>query len=229
MSKETNRKVNWTKEEEYTLIEAIQAAGDVLRGTSQSADINKKKTRLWNDVINKINSIHGNNRDMKEVKKKWNSLKGSAKARVDCSRREARRTVGGPNVGGEVEDEDILILSSDKEMSTWATERVSQMLSRTPAFTGISGSVDLFQPPTALLPQQTEIIEASDVTPVFDGPEVDVSSRPVGNRKRKRSIEQPNHIISVCDLLPLQQEVLWKQMEVLFYMVTMPPTQNRFE
>ena len=53
---ETNRKGNWTKEEEYTLIEAIQAAGDVLRGTGQSADMNKKKTRLWNDVMNKINS-----------------------------------------------------------------------------------------------------------------------------------------------------------------------------
>ena len=88
------------------------------------------------------------------------------------------------------------------------------MFSSTPAFTGISGSVDLFQPPTTLLPPQTEIIEASAVTPVFEGPEVTVSSRPVGNRKRKRSIEQPNHMISVCNLLPLQQEVLCKQMEV---------------
>ena len=43
---ETNRKVNWTKEEENTLIEAIQAARDVLRDTGQSVDINKKKTSL---------------------------------------------------------------------------------------------------------------------------------------------------------------------------------------
>ena len=149
---------------------------------------------------------------MKEVKKKWNNLKGSAKARLDCSRREARSIGGGPNEAGEVEDEDILILNSDKEMFTSVTERVSQMLSRTPAFTRISGSVDLFQPPTTL-PPQTEIIEASAITPVFEGPEVTVS-RPVGNRKRKRSIEQPNHIISVCDLLPLQQEVLCKQMGI---------------
>ena len=144
------------KEEESTLIEAIQAAGDVLRSTGKSADINNKKTRLWNDVMNKINSILGNNRDVKEVNKKWNNLKGSAKARVDCRRREARRT-------GEVEDENILILNSDKEMSTSVTERVSQFFSRTPTFTGISGSLDLFQPPTTLLPPQTEIIEASDV------------------------------------------------------------------
>ena len=98
-------------------------------------------------------------------------------------------------------------------MSTFVTERVSQMLSSTPAFTGISGSVDLFQLPTTLLPPQTEIIEASDVTPVFEGSEATGSSRPVGNQKLKGSIEQPNHMISVCTLLPLQQEVLCKQME----------------
>ena len=80
MSTEKNRNVNWTKEEEYTLIEAIQAAGDVLRGTGQSADINKKM-RLWNDVMKNINSIYGNNRNVIDVKKKWNNLKGSAKAR----------------------------------------------------------------------------------------------------------------------------------------------------
>ena len=55
---ETNRKVNGTKEGEYTLIEAIQAAGDVLRGTGEIADMNNKKKRLWNDVMKKINPIH---------------------------------------------------------------------------------------------------------------------------------------------------------------------------
>ncbi|KAI6646857.1 T-SNARE domain-containing protein 1 [Oopsacas minuta] len=72
------RKVNWTKEEEeYALIEAIQDAGDILRGTAgQCAEINKKKTRLWNNVMKKINSIHGNNRDVKDIKKKWNNLQG---------------------------------------------------------------------------------------------------------------------------------------------------------
>ena len=88
------------------------------------------------------------------------------------------------------------------------------MFSSTPAFTGICGSVDLFQAPTAL-PSHTEISETSEVTPVFEGPEVTVvSNRPEGRRKRMRSIEQPNQPISVSDLLPLQREVLLKQMEV---------------
>ena len=100
------------------------------------------------------------------------------------------------NEAGEVEDGDLLILSSEKEMSTSVTERVSQMFSSTPALNEISGSVDLIQPSTTL-PPQTEIIEASAITPVFKVPEVTVGSRPVGNRKRKRNFEQQNHIISV--------------------------------
>ena len=47
------------------------------------------------------------------------------------------------------------------------------MFSSTPAFTGISGSVDLFQALTTL-PSHTEISETSAVTPVFEGPEVTV-------------------------------------------------------
>ena len=116
-----------------------------------------------------------------------------------------------PNEAGEVEDEDIMILSSDRELYTSVTERVSQMFSSTPAFTGICGSIDLFQAPTAL-PSHTEISETSVVMPVFEGPEVTaVSNRPEGRRKRKKSIEQST---SVSDLLPLQREVLLKQIEV---------------
>ena len=89
-----------------------------MRGTGQSADIKEVKKRIWNDVMKKINSIYGNNRDVKEVKKKWNNIKGSEKARLDCSRREARWTGGGLNGTGEVKDEYSLILSSYEEMST---------------------------------------------------------------------------------------------------------------
>ena len=89
---------------------------------------------------------------MKEVKKKWNNSKGSTKPRVDCSRREARMTGGGPNEAEEVEDEGIPIISSEKEVFTSVTETVSQMLSSTPDLIGICESVDLFQPSTTLCP-----------------------------------------------------------------------------
>ena len=54
--------------------------------------------------MKKINSIHGN------------------KGCLNCSRRDARITEGEPNEAGEVEDKDILIFCSDKELSTSVTE-----------------------------------------------------------------------------------------------------------
>lgn len=65
---------------------------------------------------------------------------------MDCSRGKARMTEEVSNEAGEVEDEDILILRSEKEAFTSMTERVSQMLSSRLAFSGISRSTDLFQP-----------------------------------------------------------------------------------
>ena len=57
-----------------------------------------------------MNFIHENNRNVKDLKKNWNDLKGSAKSRVDYGRMEARRTGGRPNDAGEMEAEDIMIL-----------------------------------------------------------------------------------------------------------------------
>ena len=89
-----------------------------MRSTGQSAEINKKKMRLWTDVMKNINSIDGNNRDVNEVKKNGITSKVPQKpVWMECSRREARMT-GGPNEASKVKDEDILTLSWDKEAST---------------------------------------------------------------------------------------------------------------
>ena len=177
--------------------------------------------------MSKVNSIHGYNRDIKDIKKKCNNLKVNAKARVDNTRRELRGTGGGPNAAGDVEDEDALILATDKELSTSATERVSQMLEGTPAFSGISGSVDLFQgplmsPSTHTSAADLPLNESSSMVPVLEELEAVDSSRPayIGavtierNRKRKRTTENLASILSACDLLPLQHEVLCKQLDV---------------
>ena len=94
--------------------DAIQSAGDILRGTGHCADLNRKKKLLWKDMVGKVNSMHGNNRDVKDLKKKWNKLKRAAKSHVDSSRREARQT-GGLNAVGEIDDEAILILAADED------------------------------------------------------------------------------------------------------------------
>ena len=39
------RKLNWTREEECTLINVIESAGEILRGSGNSADKNKRKNK----------------------------------------------------------------------------------------------------------------------------------------------------------------------------------------
>ena len=45
-----------------------------------------------------------------------------------------------------------MIIAADKELSTSATEKVTQMLAGTPAFSRIGGCVDLFQVPSNFHP-----------------------------------------------------------------------------
>ena len=60
--------------------------------------------------MRRINSTHGNNRDQEKL----NNLKVSAKSHVD-TRREVRKTGGGQDTVGEIED-DLLIITTDKEL-----------------------------------------------------------------------------------------------------------------
>ena len=110
------------------------------------------------------------------------------KYRVDNTRMEVRRTGGAPNVAGGIEDEDALILPVDK-LSTSATERVSQMLDDTPAFTDIRASVDLFQGPlmsplTYTSAADLHFNESNSIVPALEELEAVDSSRPARIRGR---------------------------------------------
>ena len=151
---EISRKLNWTKEEESTLINEIESAGEMLRGSGNSADINKKKRQLWKDIAARINSVHGSNRAVDDIRKKWNNLKLAAKTRVDASFREAKRTGGGSNSTGIVDDEEMLIIAADKGITN--SDRIRDMFETTPAFCGISGAIDNFVIPS---PENTQTID----------------------------------------------------------------------
>ena len=174
-----SRKANWTKEEECSLINEIESAGEILRGSGNSADRNKRRKQIWKDIAAKLNSAHGNGRAVEEIRKKWTNLKLNAKSKVDASFREARKTRGGTNTAGHVEDVDMLIISADRSISDSA-DRVTEMFQNTPAFSGFSGAVDLFQAPVGC----NEITSASTVsvaglvefegTPVLESSEVEI-------------------------------------------------------
>ena len=91
------------------------------------------------------------------------------------------------------------------------------MLSTTPAFTGIRGSFDLFEHPTTL-PSRTESMKLVLYHQCLRDKKLllPVVQKEAGSAKKalKWLNNQIIYVMSACDLLPLQQEVLSKQMEV---------------
>ena len=193
-----SRKSNWTKEEECSLINEIESAGEILRGSGNSADKSKRRKQICKDIAAKLNSAHGNGRAVEDIRKKWTNLKLNAKSKVDASLREGRKTGGGTNTAGHVEDEEILIISADRSISDSA-DRLTEMFQNTPAFIGISGAVDLFQAPVG----NNEITSASTVsvaspvefkgTPVLESSEVEIQTTyktSEKSRKRRRTVDE---------------------------------------
>ena len=72
-------------------------------------------------------------------------MKVTAKSKVDACIEEGR-TGQGNNPAGIIEDEKMLIIAADRSISNF--DRVREMFENTPAFSGISGAVDLFQAPS---------------------------------------------------------------------------------
>ena len=218
----TSRRNNWTKEEESTLINEIELAGEMLRRSGNSADINKKKRQLWKDIATRVNSTHGNNRAVDNIRKKWNNLKLAAKTKVDASFREARKTGGGSNYSRIVDDEEMLILAADKSITN--SDRIRDMFEMTPAFSGISGAIDHFVIP-APAAENTRPVDFAVDTSIVESPEIEVpTTYPLGKKCRKRRrvsadngpAKNQQHPVEMraADLFPLQQEVLHQQLVV---------------
>ena len=186
---EKPRKANWTREEECSLINEIESAGDILRGSGNSADKNKMRKQIWRDIAAKLNSVRGNGRAGEEIRKKWANLKLNAKSKVDASFREARKTGGGTNSAGQVEDEDMQILSADRSIFADSADRVTEMFQNTPAFSGISGATDLFQAPAIASTASASGPDESEGTPILESPEIEI---PTTYKASKKSEEKAN-------------------------------------
>ena len=65
-----SRKANWSKEEECCLINEIESAGEILRGSGNCADKNKRRKQDLKNIATKLNSSYGNSRAVEEIRKK---------------------------------------------------------------------------------------------------------------------------------------------------------------
>ena len=64
-----SHKANWTREEEYSFINEIESAGEILRGSGNSADKYKRWKQILRDIVAKLNSLHGNGRAVEDIRK----------------------------------------------------------------------------------------------------------------------------------------------------------------
>ena len=206
-----SRKANWTREEEYSLINEIESAGEILRESGNSADKNKRRKQIWRDIAAKLNSVHGNGSAVEDIRKKWTNLKLNAKSKVDASFREARKTGEGTNTAGHVENEDMQILSADRSICADSADRVTEMFQNTPAFSGISGAAELFQAPAIASTVSAAGPNESEDTPILESPaEIEIPTTYKASkksRKRRQTVDEQDdsvELLKVADLLPLQ-------------------------
>ena len=145
-----------------------------MRGSGNSTDKNKRRKQIWRDIAAKLNSVNGNGRAVEDIFLKWTNLKLNAKSKVDASFREAKKTGRGTNTAGQVEDEDMQILSADRSIFADSADRVAEMFQNTPAFSGISGAADLFQAPAIASTVSAADSDEFEDTPILESPEIEI-------------------------------------------------------
>ena len=120
------RKPNFTPAECAVIFENAEENINVIKSKFSSTLTNKNKSRVWEEITNKVNSPGVCKRDVMDVKEKWRNMVSLAKKEhYKCA--VARRKTG----GGKPPD-------SPKGTS----EKIIQLFEEDPAFSGIPGGVD---------------------------------------------------------------------------------------
>ena len=90
------RKPNFTPAECAVIFENAEENINVIKSTFSSTLTNKNKSRVWEEITNKVNSLGVCKRDVMDVKEKWRNMVSSAKKEHNkCA--VARKKTGGEN------------------------------------------------------------------------------------------------------------------------------------
>ena len=120
------RKPNFTPAECAVIFENAEENINVIKSKFSSTLTNKNKSRVWEEITNKVNSIGVCKRDVMDVKEKWRNMVSSAKKEHNkCA--VARKKTGGEK-------------PPDSPKST--SEKIIQLFEEDRAFSGIPGGVD---------------------------------------------------------------------------------------
>jgi len=72
-------KPNFTPAECAVIFEKAEENINVIKSKFSSALTNKNKSRVWEDITNKVNALSVCKRDVMDMKEKWRSMVSSAK------------------------------------------------------------------------------------------------------------------------------------------------------
>lgn len=89
------RKPNFTPAECAVIFEKAEENLKVIKSTFSSTLTNKNKSRVWEEITNKVNALGVCKRDAMDVKEKWRSMVSSAKKEHNKCAVSRKKTGGG--------------------------------------------------------------------------------------------------------------------------------------
>uniref|UniRef100_A0A8W8LPF5 Myb/SANT-like DNA-binding domain-containing protein n=1 Tax=Magallana gigas TaxID=29159 RepID=A0A8W8LPF5_MAGGI len=100
MDKIAKRKPNWSNEEIEVLVQGVTDNIRLIKGKFTPSITNEAKNRCWVEITSQVNAVNCSNfeREVCDVKKKWQDLSSQIKKREAEKRRGLHATGGGPGV-----------------------------------------------------------------------------------------------------------------------------------
>ena len=121
-----NRKPNFTAAECSVIFEEAEQNIEIIKSKFTSTLTNKNKTKVWEDITAKVNSLGVCLRSVSEVKEKWRGMVGAAKKEFSKFRPSQRKTGGGEKP------------ASPKTSS----KKIIEIFGDDPSFSGIQGGLE---------------------------------------------------------------------------------------
>lgn len=93
MEKDKKRTINWTREEVWALLEAVEAhSRQVVKKKFSSRVTAQTRQEAWAAIVLAVNAVGGSGRSMSQVEKKWTDTKSKSLMTLAKFRRESTKT-----------------------------------------------------------------------------------------------------------------------------------------
>ena len=123
---ESNRKPNFTTAECAVIFEEAEQNIEIIKSKFTSTLTSKNKTKVWEDITAKVNSLGVCLRSVREVKEKWRGMVGAAKKEFSKFGASQRKAGGGEKP------------ASPKSSS----KKIIELFGNDPSFCGIQGGLE---------------------------------------------------------------------------------------